>query len=168
MELDLKKKAYLILAGKIAVAAVCVLVTVLSLSWLGIGQWIMLWESMCDWARDLPLFLAAFLTMSVGTVVLWVLFFQCKDKDARVYLFPMSFLLPAHFVLSIVGKMLMFSLWINPLLFLMLIPAVIVSFTSRKRFLYLGPASLICAAYLVLTFLCCAYILMAIALPRGK
>ena len=78
----------------------------------------------------------------------------------------MSFLLPAHFVLSIVGKMLMFSLWINPLLFLMLIPAVIVSFTSRKRFLYLGPASLICAAYLVLTFLCCAYILMAIAQPR--
>ena len=166
MELDLKTKAYWILGGKIAIAAVCVLVTVMSLSHLGIGQWIMLWESMCDWARDLPLFLAAFLTMSVGTVVLWVLFFQCKDKDAQVYLFLMSFLPPGHFVLSIVGKMLMFSLWINPLLFLMLIPAVIVSFTSRKRFLYLGPASLICATYLVLTFLCCAYILMAITMPR--
>ena len=168
MELDIKTKAYLILAGKIAIAAVCVLVTFLSLFRLGIGQWIMLWESMCDWARDLPLFLAAFLTMSVGTVVLWVLFFQCKDEDARLSLFPMCFLLPMHFVLSIVGKMLMFSLWINPVLFLMMVPGMIVSFTSRKRFLYLGPASVICAAYLVLTFLCCAYILMAIALPRGK
>ena len=168
MELDLKTKAYWILGGKIAIAAVCVLVTVMSLSHLGIGQWIMLWESMQDWARDIPLFLAAFLTMSVGTVVLWVLFFQCKDKDAQVYLFLMSFLPPGHFVLSIVGKMLMFSLWINPLLFLMLVPVMVVSCTSRKRFLYLGPAFLICAAYLVLTFLCCAYILMAIALPRGK
>ena len=168
MELDLKTKAYLILAGKIAIAAVCVLVTVRSLSWLGIGQWIMLWESMCDWARDLPLFLAAFLTMSVGTVVLWVLFFQCKDKDARVYLFPMCFLPPVHFVLSIVGTMLMFSLWINPVLFLLLVQAMIMSFTSRKRFLYLGTASVICAAYLVLTFLCCAYIWMMIASPRGK
>ena len=167
MELDIKKKAYWILAGRIAVAAVCVLVTVMSLSFLGLDQWRLLWESMQDWARDIPLFLAAFLTMSVGTVVLWVLFFQCKDKDARVYLFPMSFLLPAHFVLSIVGKMLMFSLWINPLLFLMLVPAMIVSFTSRKRFLYLGPASLICAAYLVLTFLCCAYLLMGLT-NRGN
>lgn len=167
MELDIKTKAYWILGGKIAIAAACVLVTVMSLSHLGIGQWIMLWESMCDWARDLPLFLAAFLTMSVGTVVLWVLFFQCKDEDARMLLLPMCFLPPVHFVLSIVGKQLfMLSLYINPILFLMLVPVMVVSCTSRKRFLYLGPASLICAAYLVLTFLCCAYILMAITMPR--
>ena len=168
MELDIKTKAYWILVGKIAIAAVCVLVTVMSLSNLGIGQWRLLWESMQDWARDIPLFLAAFLTMSVGTVVLWVLFFQCKDENARPILFPMCFLPPVHFVLSIVGKMLMFSLWINPVLFLMLVPAMIMSFTSRKRFLYLGPASLICVVYLVLTFLCCAYLWMAITLPRGK
>ena len=167
MELDIKKKAYWILAGRIAVGAVCVLVTVMSLSFLGLDQWRLLWESMCDWARDLPLFLAAFLTMSVGTVVLWVLFFQCKDEDARMLLLPMCFLPPVHFVLSIVGKMLMFSLWINPILFLLLVPAMIVSFTSRKRFLYLGPAFLICAAYLVLTFLCCAYLLMGVT-NRGN
>ena len=167
MELDIKTKAYLILAGKIAVAAVCVLVTVMSLSHLGIGQWIMLWESMCDWARDIPLFLAAFLTMSVGTVVLWVLFFQCKDENARPILFPMCFLPPVHFLLSIVGKLLMFSIWINPILFLMLVPGMIVSFSSRKRFLYLGTASVICAAYLVLTFLCCAYLLMGLT-NRGN
>ena len=167
MELDIKTKAHLILAGRIAIAAVCVLVTVMSLSFLGLDQWRLLWESMCDWARDLPLFLAAFLTMSVGTVVLWVLFFQCKDEDARMLLLPMCFLPPVHFVLSIVGKMLMFSLWINPILFLLLVPAMIVSFTSRKRFLYLGPAFLICAAYLVLTFLCCAYLLMGVT-NRGN
>ena len=91
MELDIKTKAHLILAGRIAIAVLCLLVTVQSLSFLGLDQWRLLWESMCDWARDLPLFLAAFMTMSVGTVVLWVLFFQCKDKDARVYLFPMCF-----------------------------------------------------------------------------
>ena len=167
MELDLKTKAYWILAGRIAVGAVCVLVTVMSLSFLGLGQWRLPWESMCDWARDIPLFLAAFLTMSVGTVVLWVLFFQCKDEDARMLLLPMCFLPPVHFVLSIVGKMLMFSLWINPVLFLLLVPAMIVSFTSRKRFLYLGTASVICAAYLVLTFLCCAYLLMGVT-NRGN
>ena len=167
MELDIKTKAYWILAGRIAIAAVCILVTVQSLSYLGISQWSMLWENMCDWARDLPLFLAAFLTMSVGTVVLWVLFFQCRDEDTRPILFPMCFLLPIHFLLSIVGKMLMFSLWINPILFLMLLPGMIVSFTSRKRLLYLGTASVICAAYLVLTFLCCAYILMGLA-NRGN
>ena len=167
MELDIKTKAYWILAGRIAVAAVCVLVTVMSLSFLGIGQWIMLWESMQDWARDIPLFLAAFLTMSIGTVVLWVLFFQCKDENARPILLPMCFLPPVHFLLGIVGKMLLFSLWINPVLFLLLVPAMIVSFTSRKRFLYLGPAFLICAAYLVLTFLCCAYLLMGLT-NRGN
>ena len=167
MELDIKTKAYWILGGKIAVAAVCVLVTVMSLSLLGLDQWRLLWESMCDWARDLPLFLAAFLTMSVGTVVLWVLFFQCKDENARPILLPMCFLPPVHFLLGIVGKMLMFSLWINPVLFLMLVPGMIVSFTSRKRFLYLGTASVICAAYLVLTVLCCAYLLMGLT-NRGN
>ena len=167
MELDIKTKAYWMLTGRIAAAAVCVLVTFQSLSYLGIEQWSMLWESMQDWARDIPLFLAAFLTMSVGTVVLWVLFFQCKDENARPILLPMCFLPPVHFVLSIVGKMLMFSIWINPILFLLLVPAMIVSFTSRKRFLYLGHASVICAAYLVLTFLCCAYLLMGLT-NRGN
>ena len=167
MEPDLKTKAYWILAGRIAIAAVCVLVTVLSLSRLGIDQWSMLWESMRDWARDLPLFLAAFVTMTVGTVVLWVLLFHCKDKDTRMLLLPMCILLPLHYVMAIVMKLLMLSLWINPLLFLMMVPAMIVSFTNRKRLLYLGTASVICAAYLVLTFLCPAYILMAMT-QRGN
>ena len=172
MELDVKQKTTWILAGKIALAAVCVLACVMSM-WLTANRSAkmfdldprqeflknMTFDFYGLWRRDIPPLFAAFLIGIAGTIALWVLFFLCRDRVAGLILLPICFLLPLHLVLA--NPLIMAYTFFNPLLVLMLAPVAIESFASRKRFLYLGTASGICAVYLLLSFIGSLYFWVA-------
>lgn len=174
MELDIKSimKPNWILAGKIALAVACVLACVGSM-WLSANRTAAMfnldpWQEFLKnlrfefyfmW-RDSPPFPAAGVIGLVGTVALWVLFFLCRDRVTGLILLPMCFLLPLHLVWT--NPLLMVYTFLNPLLLLMLAPAAIESFSSRKRFLYLGTATAICAVYLLLSFICSGYFWVAL------
>ena len=103
MELDIKTKTTWILAGRIALGAVCMLVTVLSLSRLGSDEWRTLWEWLSTLARRSPLGFAIFVA---GVVNLFLLFglYLWGDKRTRRVLLPMCILLPLHLFSSCLGS----------------------------------------------------------------
>ena len=167
-----KPKPNWILAGKIALAVACVLACVGSM-WLTANRTAAMfdhdpWQEFLKnltfefhfmW-RDSPPFTAAGVIGLAGTVVLWVLFFLCRDMVTGLILLPMCILLPLHLVWA--NPLIMVYTFLNPLLLLMLAPAAIESFASRKRFRYLGTATGICAVYLVLSFICSGYFWVAL------
>lgn len=171
MELAIKQKTALITAGKIALAVACVLACVGSM-WLSANRTAAMfnldpWQEFLKnltfefyFMLDSPPFPAAGVIGLVGTVALWVLFFRCRDMVTGLILLPMCFLLPLHLVWT--NPLLMVYTFLNPLLLLMLAPAAIESFASRKRFRYLGTATAICAVYLVLSFICSGYFWVAL------
>ena len=166
------KKSNLILAGKIALAVACVLACVGSM-WLTANRTAAMfnldpWQEFLKnltlefhfmW-RDSPPFPAAGVIGLAGTVVLWVLLFLCRDMVTGLILLPMCVLLPLHLVWA--NPLIMVYTFLNPLLLLMLAPAAIESFSSRKRFRYLGTATGICAVYLLLSFICSGYFWVAL------
>ena len=166
-----KTKPNWILAGKIALAVACVLACVGSM-WLSANRTAAMfdldpWQEFLKnlrfefhfmW-RDSPPFTAAGVIGLAGTVVLWVLFFRCRDMVTGLILLPMCILLPLHLVWA--NPLIMVYTFLNPLLLLMLAPAAIESFSSRKRFRYLGTATAICAVYLVLSFIGSGYFWVA-------
>ena len=173
MELAIKQKTALITAGKIALAVACVLACVGSM-WLTANRTAAMfnldpWQEFLKnlrfddyyfmW-RDIPPFTVAGVIGLAGTVALWVLFFRCRDMVTGLILLPMCILLPLHLVWA--NSLIMVYTFLNPLLLLMLAPAAIESFASRKRFLYLGTATAICAVYLVLSFICSGYFWVAL------
>ena len=159
-----KTKPKWILAGKIALAVACVLACVWTM-WLtanrsaamcGLDPWQeflknMTFEIYFLWRSGIsPLFAACVIGLA-GTVALWVLFFLCRDRVTGLILLPMCILLPLHLVLA--DPLIMLYTFFNPLLLLMLAPVAIEAFAGRKRFLYLGTATGICAVYLLLSFI---------------
>lgn len=173
MELDVKSKTKpnWILAGKIALAVACVLACVGSM-WLSANRTAAMfnldpWQEFLKnltfefyFMLDSPPFPAAGVIGLAGTAVLWVLFFRCRDMVTGLILLPMCVLLPLHLVWA--NPLIMVYTFLNPLLLLMLAPAAIESFASRKRFRYLGTATGICAVYLVLSFICSGYFWVAL------
>ena len=165
------KKSNWILAGKIALGVVCVLACVVSM-WLtanrtaamfGLDPWQEFLKNLTFefyFMLDSPPFPAAGVIGLAGTVVLWVLLFRCRDMVTGLILLPMCILLPLHLVWA--NPLIMVYTFLNPLLLLMLAPAAIESFSSRKRFRYLGTATGICAVYLVLSFICSGYFWVAL------
>ena len=144
MELDIKTKTAWILAGKIALGAVCVLATVLSLSRLGSDEWRMLWEWLSTLARRSPL---GFAIIATGIVNLFLLFglYLWGDKRTRHVLLPMCILLPLHLALFLHITFL-FPI-INLILLLMLIPCAIEAVARKKPLL--GIAAAFWAFYLL-------------------
>ena len=166
------KKSNWILAGKIALAVACVLACVGSM-WLTANRTAAMfdldpWQEFLKnltfdfyfmWRDTLP-FSAAGVIGLAGTVALWVLFFRCRDMVTGLILLPMCILLPLHLVWA--NPLIMVYTFLNPLLCLMLAPAAIESFASRKRFLYLGTATAICVVYLLLSFISSGYFWVAL------
>ena len=165
-----RRKTAWILAGKIAGAVVCLLACIGSM-WLSANRTARMfnldpWQEFLknltfDFYRlwEIPPLSAAVLIGLAGTVVLWVLLFLCRDMVTELILLPVCFLLPLHLVLA--DPLIMTYTFFNPILGLMLAPVAIESFASRKRFLYLGTATGICAVYLVLSFIGSLYFWMA-------
>ena len=124
MELDIKQKTNWIRAGKIALGAVCVLVTVLSLSRLGSDEWRTLWEWLSTLARRSPL---GFAIITAGIVNLFLLFglYLWGDKRTRRVLLPMCILLPLH-LFSFMHITFLFPI-VDLILLLVPIPCVIES-----------------------------------------
>ena len=168
----MKQKTAWILAGKTTAAVVCLLVCVGSM-WLaanrtarmfGLDPWQefqkkLTFDMFVLWRTGIPPLFAAFLLGLAGTVVLWVLLFLCHDRVAELILLPICFLLPLHLVWS--DPLIMTYTFYNPVLALMLAPVAIEAFADRKRFLYLGTASGICAVYLLLSFIGSLYFWVA-------
>ena len=153
MELDIKTKTTWILAGRIALGAVCMLVTVLSLSRLGSDEWRTRWEWLSTLARRSPL---GFAIIAAGIVNLFLLFGLdlWGDKRTRRVLLPMCILLPLHlaFFLHITFLFPM----INLILLLVLIPCAIEAVARKKPFL--GIAAALCTFYLLAgLYLCCKF-----------
>ena len=144
MELDVKQKTTWILAGKIALAAVCVLVTVLSLSRLGSDEWRILWEWLSDLACNSPLGFAIFVA---GVVNLFLLFglYLWGDKRTRRVLLPMCILLPLH-LFSFMHITFLFPI-VDLILLLVPIPCVIEAIARKKPLL--GIAAAFWAFYLL-------------------
>ena len=133
-----------ILAGKIALAAVCVLVTVLSLSRLGSDEWRTLWEWLSTLARRSPLGFAIFVA---GVVNLFLLFglYLWGDKRTRRVLLPMCILLPLH-LFSFMHITFLFPI-VDLILLLVPIPCVIEAIARKKPLL--GIAAAFWAFYLL-------------------
>ena len=144
MELDIKTKTTWILAGRIALGAVCVLVTVLSLSRLGSDEWRTLWEWLSTLARRSPLGFAIFVA---GVVNLFLLFglYLWGDKRTRRVLLPMCILLPLH-LFSFMHITFLFPI-VDLILLLVPIPCVIEAIAREK--LLLGIAAAFWAFYLL-------------------
>ena len=144
MELDIKTKTAWILAGKIALGAVCVLVTVLSLSRLGSDEWRTLWEFLSTLARRSPLGFAIFVA---GVVNLFLLFglYLWGDKRTRRVLLPMCILLPLH-LFSFMHITFLFPI-VDLILLLVPIPCVIEAIARKKPLL--GIAAAFWAFYLL-------------------
>lgn len=144
MELDLKSKTNWIPAGRIALGAVCVLVTVLSLSRLGSDEWRMLWEWLSNLARDSPL---GFAIIAAGIVSLFLVFglYLWGDKRTRRVLLPMCILLPLH--LTFFQYITFLAPILNLILLLALIPCAIEAVARKKPFL--GIAAALCTFYLL-------------------
>ena len=104
MELAIKQKTALITAGKIALAVACVLACVGSM-WLTANRTAAMfdhdpWQEFLKnltfdfyfmWRDTLP-FTAAGVIGLAGTVVLWALFFRCRDMVTGLILLPMCIL----------------------------------------------------------------------------
>ena len=144
MELDIKTKTTWILASKIALGAVCVLVTVLSLSRLGSDEWRTLWEWLSTLARRSPL---GFAIIAAGIVNLFLLFglYLWGDKRTRRVLLPMCILLPLH-LFSFMHITFLFPI-VDLILLLVPIPCVIEAIARKKPLL--GIAAAFWAFYLL-------------------
>ena len=144
MELDIKTKTTWILAGRIALGAVCMLVTVLSLSRLGSDEWRTLWEFLSTLARRSPLGFAIFVA---GVVNLFLLFglYLWGDKRTRRVLLPMCILLPLH-LFSFMHITFLFPI-VDLILLLVPIPCVIEAIARKKPLL--GIAAAFWAFYLL-------------------
>ena len=144
MELDIKTKTTWILAGRIALGAVCMLVTVLSLSRLGSDEWRTLWEWLSTLARRSPLGFAIFVA---GVVNLFLLFglYLWGDKRTRRVLLPMCILLPLH-LFSFMHITFLFPI-VDLILLLVPIPCVIEAIARKKPLL--GIAAAFWASYLL-------------------
>ena len=144
MELDIKTKTTWILAGRIALGAVCMLVTVLSLSRLGSDEWRTLWEWLSTLARRSPLGFAIFVA---GVVNLFLLFglYLWGDKRTRRVLLPMCILLPLH-LFSFMHITFLFPI-VDLILLLVPIPCVIEAIARKKPLL--GIAAAFWAFYLL-------------------
>ena len=131
MELDIKTKTTWILAGRIALGAVCMLVTVLSLSRLGSDEWRTLWEWLSTLARRSPLGFAIFVA---GVVNLFLLFglYLWGDKRTRRVLLPMCILLPLH-LFSFMHITFLFPI-VDLILLLVPIPCVIEAIARKKLY----------------------------------
>ena len=153
MELGIKQKTNWILAGKIALGAVCVLVTVLSLSRLGSDEWRTLWEWLSTLARRSPL---GFAIITAGIFNLFLLFglYLWGDKRTRRVLLPMCILLPLH--LAFFQYITFLAPILNLILLLALIPCAIEAVARKKPFL--GIAAALCTFYLLAgLYLCCKF-----------
>lgn len=144
MELDIKTKTTWILAGRIALGAVCMLVTVLSLSRLGSDEWRTLWEFLSTLARRSPL---GFAILVAGVVNLFLLFglYLWGDKRTRRVLLPMCILLPLH-LFSFMHITFLFPI-VDLILLLVPIPCVIEAIARKKPLL--GIAAAFWAFYLL-------------------
>ena len=144
MELDIKTKTTWILAGRIALGAVCMLVTVLSLSRLGSDEWRTLGEWLSTIARRSPLGFAIFVA---GVVNLFLLFglYLWGDKRTRRVLLPMCILLPLH-LFSFMHITFLFPI-VDLILLLVPIPCVIEAIARKKPLL--GIAAAFWAFYLL-------------------
>ena len=144
MELDIKTKTTWILAGRIALGAVCMLVTVLSLSRLGSDEWRTLWEWLSTLARRSPL---GFAIITGGIINLFLLFglYLWGDKRTRRVLLPMCILLPLHLTLFLHITFL-FPI-VDLILLLVLIPCAIEAVARKKPLL--GIAAVFWAFYLL-------------------
>ena len=144
MKLDIGTKANWILAGRIALGAVCVLVTVLSLSRLGSNEWRMLWEWLSNLARNSPL---DFAIVAAGIINLFLLFglYLCGDKRTRQALLPICILMPFQIVLF--PWIILLAIPLNLIWLLALIPCAIEAIARKKTFL--GIAAALCTFYLL-------------------
>ena len=144
MELAIKQKTALITAGKIALGAICVLATIVSLSRLGSDEWRTLWEWLSTLARRSPLGFAIFVA---GVVNLFLLFglYLWGDKRTRRILLPMCILLPLH-LFSFMHITFLFPI-VDLILLLVPIPCVIEAIARKKPLL--GIAAAFWAFYLL-------------------
>ncbi len=144
MELDIKTKTTWILAGRIALGAVCMLVTVLSLSRLGSDEWRTLWEWLSTLARRSPLGFAIFVAGVVNLFLLFGLYLWGDTRTRRVLL-PMCILLPLH-LFSFMHITFLFPI-VDLILLLVPIPCVIEAIARKKPLL--GIAAAFWAFYLL-------------------
>ena len=138
MELDIKTKTTWILAGRIALGAVCMLVTVLSLSRLGSDEWRTLWEWLSTLARSSPLGFAIFVAGVVNLFLLFGLYLWGDKRTRRV-------LLPLH-LFSFMHITFLFPI-VDLILLLVPIPCVIEAIARKKPLL--GIAAAFWAFYLL-------------------
>ena len=162
MELDIKTKTTWILAGRIALGAVCMLVTVLSLSRLGSDEWRTLWEWLSTLARRSPLGFAIFVA---GVVNLFLLFglYLWGDKRTRRVLLPMCILLPLH-LFSFMHITFLFPI-VDLILLLVPIPCVIEAIARKKPLL--GIAVALCVIYLLVGLYACYEFWTGFDFPRN-
>ena len=159
MELAIKQKMALITAGKIALGAICVLATIVSLSRLWSDQMSKFWESLSDYGP----FTYAIIGLVVVTLFLLFGLYLCGDKRARRALLPICILLPVHVVL--IPWTILLAVPLNLILLLALIPCVIEAVARKKPLL--GIAVALCAIYLLVGLYACYDFWMGFDFPRN-
>ena len=123
-----KPKPNWILAGKIALGAICVLATIVSLSRLSSDQMSKFWESLSDYGP----FTYAIVGLVVVTIFLLFRLYLSGDKRTRRALLPICILMPVHVVL--IPWTILLAVPLNLILLLALIPCVIEAVTRKKGF----------------------------------
>ena len=159
MELAIKQKTALITAGKIALGAICVLATIVSLSRLGSDQMSKFWESLSDYGP----FTYAIVGLVIVTIFLLFGLYLSGDKHTRGALLPICILMPVHVVLIPWTSLLAVPL--NLILLLALIPCVIEAVTRKKPLL--GVAVALCAIYLLVGLYGCYDFWTGFDFPRN-
>ena len=159
MELAIKQKMALITAGKIALGAICVLATIVSLSRLWSDQMSKFWESLSDYGP----FTYAIIGLVVVTLFLLFGLYLCGDKRARRALLPICILLPVHVIL--IPWTILLAVPLNLILLLALIPCVIEAVARKKPLL--GIAVALCAIYLLVGLYACYDFWMGFDFPRN-
>ena len=158
MGLDTNTKTTWPLVGRIALAAACVIVTILSLSRLGIDEWNTFLEWLSQSLHNNPL---GFAIIVAGIVNLFLLFglYLWGDKRTRQVLLPMCILLPPYLLLF--QYIIFLFPIVNLILLLALIPCAIEAIIRKKTLL--GIMAALWAFYLLAGLYICAEFWSAIS-----
>ena len=154
-----KTKPNWILAGKIALGAICVLATIVSLSRLGSDQMSKFWESLADYGP----FTYAIVGLVIVTIFLLFGLYLCGGKRTRRALLPICILMPVHVVL--IPWTILLAVPLNLVLLLALIPCVIEAVTRKKPLI--GIAVVLCAIYLLVGLYACYDFWTGFDFPRN-
>ena len=99
-------------------------------------------------AKYAPSFFFSFAAGLASVIVIWILFFRCREKKVRRLLLAPGILLPLHMLGHLPILWVFLYLFINPFLLVAMIPYIIISIKRKDR--ALGAVTALCCLYLIL------------------